>query len=116
MTNVTNETKRSMTERLRVDEIRNRIAQVVWLVAVACALILVAAALLIALGGNDGNALVDFVKQTAARLDFDVFDRNNGVFDFEGKNAATKNAVVNYGLAALVWLVAGKILSGIIRK
>ena len=116
MTNVTDQNTRTMTERLRVNEIRNRIAQAVWWVAVAFALVLVAAALLIALGGNDGNALVDFVKQTADRLDFDVFDRSNGVFDFEGENAATKNAVVNYGLAALVWLVAGKILSGIIRK
>ncbi len=49
---------------------------------------------------------MDFVKQTAAQLDFEVFDRGNGVFEFEGKNAATKNAVVNWGLAAVVWLVA----------
>ena len=81
-----------------------------------CALVLVAGALMVALGANDANALVDLVKQTAAQLDFGVFDRRNGVFEFEGKNAATKNAVVNWGLAAVVWLVLGKIVSGIIRK
>jgi len=72
-------------------------------------------ALLVALGGNDGNDLVDFVKRYADKVDLGVFDRQNGVFDFDGKNRQTKN-VVNWGLGAVVWLVIGKVVSGVIRK
>jgi len=113
------EKKKSRVIRPDVTELRGWIAQGVWLIALACALVLVAGALLIALGGNEGNDLVDFIKRTADRVDFGVFDRRNGVFDFEGKKGKsdeTKNALVNWGLAAVVWLVLGKIVSGIIRK
>ena len=109
-----------LRERLRVTQQvtrgRELLAKAVSIVTGLCALVLVAGALLVALGGNDGNALVDWVKDAAAQIDFGVFDRSNGVFDFEGKNAGTKNAVVNWGLAAVVWLVIGKIVSGVVRK
>lgn len=112
--------KKPLTERLRVTQrvtsARNLLAKGVSVVTGLCALVLVAGALLVALGGNDANALVDWVKQAAAQVDFGVFDRDNGVFEFEGKNAAMKNAVVNWGLAAVVWLVIGKIVSGVVRK
>ena len=125
MTAVANDTtpetaRKPLGQRLRVTErvtqARNLLAKAVSVVTGLFALVLVAGALMIALDANEANALVDFVKQTAAQLDFGVFDRGNGVFEFEGKNAATKNAVVNWGLAAVVWLVLGKIVSGIIRK
>ena len=125
MTAVANDTtpetsRKPLAQRLRITErvtrTRNLLAKAVSVVTGLCALVLVAGALMVALGANEANALVDFVKQTAAQLDFGVFDRRNGVFEFEGKNAATKNAVVNWGLAAVVWLVLGKIVSGIIRK
>ena len=99
------------------DYVRLRIAQVVWLVCVCAALVLAVAALLIALGDsvNRDNALVTFVIDLADKLDFGVFDRQDGVFSFDGKNAEVKNALVNYGLAALAWLIAGRILDRIIR-
>ena len=116
----TTTTRRPLAERLRVTQrvtqTRNLLAKAVSVVTGLCALILVAGALMVALGANDANALVDWVKQAAAQLDFGVFDRRNGVFEFEGKDAATKNVVVNWGLAAVVWLVLGKVVSGIIRK
>jgi hypothetical protein len=109
-----------LRERLRVTQrvtrARDLLAKAVSIVAGLCALVLVAGGLLVALGGNDGNALVDWVKGAAAQVDFGVFDRRNGVFDFEGTSAATKNAVVNWGLAAVVWLVLGKVVSGVVRK
>lgn len=111
--------RKPLARRLRITErvtqARNLLAKAVSVVTGVCALVLVAGALMIALDANEANALVDFVKQTAAQLDVGVFDRGNGVFEFEGKNAATKNAVVNWGLAAVVWLVLGKIVSGIVR-
>ena len=124
MTAVANDTtpetsRKPLAERLRITERvaqgRNLLAKAVSVVTGLCALVLVAAALMIALGANEANALVEFVTQTAAQLDFGVFDPHNGVFEFEGKNAATKDAVVNWGLAAVVWLVLGKVVSGVIR-
>ena len=79
------------------------------------ALILAAGALLIALDANTDNALVEFVLDAADRLDLGVFDRENGIKDFTGKNAETKEALLNWGLAALAWLIGGRILDRIIR-
>lgn len=110
------EKRKSRAIRPSVPELRYWIGQGVWLIALACALLLVAGAMLVALGGNDGNDLVDFVKRYADRVDLGVFDRQNGIFDFEGENRRTKNAVVNWGLGAAVWLVLGKVVSGILRR
>ena len=95
--------------------VRSRIASVVWLVAVVCALILAVGALLIALNANQDNAIVKFVLDAADTLDLGVFSRTEGIFTFEGANAATKNALVNWGIAAIAYLVVGKILDRIIR-
>ena len=79
MTAVANDTtpetaRKPLAERLRVTERvtqgRNLLAKAVSVVTGLCALVLVAGALMIALGANDANALVEFVKQTAAQLDF----------------------------------------------
>ena len=48
-------------------------------------------------------------------MDLGVFYRDDGVKEFTGENAATKNALFNWGLAAVVWLVVGRILDRIIR-
>ena len=96
------------------DAVRNRIAAAIWLVAVVCALFLAVGALLIALDANQNNVVVQFVLDGAALLD-GPFSRQNGVFTFEGSNAATKNALVNWGIAAIAYLVVGKILDRIIR-
>ncbi|MGB0102451.1 MAG: hypothetical protein WBP61_19390 [Nocardioides sp.] len=95
--------------------VRLRVAQVVWTVAVVCALFLAVGALLVALDANPDNALVRFVLDMADLVDLDVFSRSNGIFDFSGENAATKNALVNWGLGAVAYLVVGRILERIIR-
>ena len=84
---------------------------------VIAALFLAVGALLIALGDsvNRSNDLVQFVLDTADKLDLGVFDLDDGVFSFQGKNAETKDALLNWGLAALTWLIAGRILDRILR-
>jgi hypothetical protein len=99
------------------DFVRLRLAQLVWLVCVVAALILAAGALLIALQDsvNRSNDLVQFVLDAADKIDLGVFDRDDGVFSFAGKNAETKDALVNWGIAAVAWLIGGRILDRIIR-
>ena len=38
------------------------------------------------------------------------FSRKNGIFEFHGENATTKDAVVNWGIAAIVYLAIGRYL------
>ena len=95
--------------------VRLRVAQLVWLAAVVCALFLAVGALLIALDANRDNALVRFVLDVADVLDLDVFSRHNGVFTFDGSDAATKNALANWGLAAIAYLVVGRVLERVVR-
>ena len=94
---------------------RLRLAQVIWVAAVVCALFLAVGALLVALDANQDNALVKFVLDVAGVLDLDVFSRRNGVFTFDGSDAATKNALTNWGLAAVAYLVVGRVLERVIR-
>jgi hypothetical protein len=95
--------------------LRVRIAQVVWLICVLCALVLALGALLIALNANRDNALVQFVLDAADAVDLGVFSKDDGIKQFTGPNAATKNALFNWGLGAIAWLVVGRILDRIIR-
>ena len=92
-----------------VNVVRSRIASLVWLVAVICALFLAVGALLVALKMNQANPIVSFILDMANRLDFGTFK------DFTGKGAATKEALTNWGIAAVIYLVAGKVLDRIIR-
>ncbi len=89
--------------------LRVKIASVVWLVAVICALFLAVGALLVALKMNQDNSIVSFVLDGARKLDFGEFKT------FDGKDAAVKSALTNWGIAAVIYLVAGKILDRIIR-
>ena len=100
--------------RPSVNSIRSKVASVVWLIAVVCALFLAVGALLIALKANQENSVVAFVLDGAGLLE-GPFSREGGIFEFDGKNAEVKNALVNWGLAAIVYLVIGKILDRLIR-
>lgn len=111
------EKKRRLTgQRVKAGSlaVRSKVASVVWLIAVICALFLAVGALLIALKANQDNAIVEFVLKGADLLD-GPFSRDNGIFTFDGKDAATKSALVNWGIAAVVYLIIGKILDKIIR-
>lgn len=98
-----------------VTSVRVVLGQVVWAIAVLAALFLALGALLIAVQANQDNALVKFVLNVADVVDLGLFDRDNGIKQFTGENAATKNALFNWGIGALAWLVVGRILDRILR-
>ena len=107
-----------MAERKKgrgTDALRARLAQVIWLAAVVCALLLAVGALLIALDANQDNALVKLVLDVADAVDLNVFSRDNGIFTFDGSDAATKSALANWGLGAVAYLVVGRILERVVR-
>lgn len=95
--------------------VRSRIASLVWLVAVICALFLAIGALLVALKANRHNSVVSFILGGADKLDLGVFSRKDGIFTFHGKDAAIKDALVNWGIGAIVYLVVGKFVDRVIR-
>jgi len=98
-----------------VTRVRIALAQVVWLLFLAAALFLAVGALLIAVDANQDNALVKFVLEGADRVDLGIFSKDNGIKEFTGANAETKNALFNWGLGAVAWLVVGRILDRLIR-
>lgn len=98
-------------------KVRDRLAHVLWLVCVVFALFLAVGALLIVLGSSidRDNALVEFVLDGAKVFDLDVFSIDGGVVDFVGKNSDEKNALANYGMGAVLWLVVGRVLQRVVR-
>jgi hypothetical protein len=97
--------------------VRVRVAQLVWVICALAALVLAVAALCIALKANLGNSLVTFCIDTADKLDLGVFSRTDGVAHWKGHDHAsvTKNALVNWGLAAVIWLIIGRIVERLVR-
>ncbi|MDX6358090.1 MAG: hypothetical protein QOH37_1144 [Nocardioidaceae bacterium] len=111
-------TKRTVPVGATVNKVRDLVAQAIWIVCVLAALVLAVAALCIALKANADNGLVKFFVDTADKLDFGVFSRGkDGVAHFKGHTHAadTKNALINWGLAAVVWLVGGRIVERVVR-
>ena len=98
-----------------VDAVRARLAQVVWLVCVLAALVLAVGALLVALRADEGNDLVSFVLAATDTVDLGVFSRDDGLTQFVGKDAGVRNALVNWGIGAIAWLVLGRVLDRLIR-
>jgi hypothetical protein len=94
---------------------RVTLAQIIWLACALCALLLAVGALLVALDANRSNALVEFVLKAADFVDLGVFSRADGIKEFRGQGADVKNALFNWGLGAIAWLVAGRIADRIIK-
>lgn len=94
---------------------RSVVGQLVWLVCLVAAIVLAVGALLVVLKANTDNSLVKAVLNLADRADVGVFDRNNGIKQFHGSNPAVKNALFNWGIGAVAWLVVGRVLERIIR-
>lgn len=88
--------------------LRSRIATAVWLLAVVAALILAVGALLIALDANPHNAAVGRVLDAANRIDWFFWK----ILEMKDR---TQNHLVNWGLAAVSYLVVGRIADRIIR-
>jgi hypothetical protein len=100
---------------INVDSIRNRIAQVLWVLCVVAALFLAVGALTFALKANADNSLVGFVRDGADVVDLGIFSIDNGIKEFTGSNADIKNALFNWGIGAVAWLILGRILERVVR-
>jgi hypothetical protein len=100
-----------------VAQVRTRVAQVVWLLFVVAAVFLAVGALCIALGFEKDNPLVAFILDGADFFDLDIFSRRKGegLKSFGGANADVKNALLNWGLAAIAYLVVGRIAVRLIQ-
>src|SRR4051812_48342156 len=98
-----------------ITRVRVILAQVIWLLFLVAALFLAVGALLIAVDANQDNALVKFVLDGADRVDLGIFSKDNGIKEFSGANAETKNALFNWGIGAAVWLLMGRLLDRLIR-
>lgn len=94
-----------------LNAVRSGVASAIWLIAVLAALVLAVGALLIALGFNEGHPLVEFVIDTAARIDLGELKS----FEGTGDKVLTKWVLVNWGIAALAYLIIGKLLDRLIR-
>jgi hypothetical protein len=93
------------------DVVRDTTAKIVRVVFLVFAVVLALGAFLVAVRDNvsQDNVLVKLVLDIADAID-GPFSRDNGIFEFHGKSAETKDAVVNWGIAALVYLVIGRFL------
>lgn len=66
-------------------------------------------------GANRQNEAVRFDLDAAASVDLGVFSRTDGIKQFSGGSADLKNALFNWGLGAVAWLVIGKVLDEVVR-
>jgi hypothetical protein len=95
--------------------IRAKVARAVRIVFGVLAAILALGAVLVVLRNNinESNAVVKLITDIADAVS-GPFSRNNGIFDFHGKHAVPKNALLNWGIAAIVYLLIGRLLAGAI--
>ena len=90
----------------------HQVARAVRIVFGVLAAILALGALLVVLRDNinESNAVVKLITDVADAIS-GPFSRDDGIFDFTGKNAESKNALLNWGIAAIVYLFIGRILA-----
>jgi hypothetical protein len=89
--------------------IRTRLARIWRIVFGVLAAILALGALLVVLRDNinESNSVVKLITDVADAIS-GPFSRDDGIFDFTGKNAESKNALLNWGIAAIVYLFIGR--------
>jgi hypothetical protein len=99
----------------RQHAIRAQVARVIRVVFAVLAAILALGALLVVLRANinEDNPVVQLITDVADTIS-GPFSLDGGIFDFEGKNAESKNALLNWGIAAVVYLVIGRVLANLV--
>jgi hypothetical protein len=99
-----------------VADLRRKMAAVVKIVFTLLAALLALAAVLVVAGKyvSSGNALVKLVLNLAKVFD-GPFSKDNGVFTFTGANAEKLDAVVNWGLGAVVYMAIGNFLHRVMQ-
>lgn len=84
---------------------------------VVAALVLALGAILVALRDNvsQTNVLVKAILDVAGAID-GPFARENGIFAFTGEDAVTRDAVVNWGIGAIVYLLVGRVINRLLAR
>lgn len=110
-------TKAKRTSAETVTSVRKGVASAIWLLAVLAAIILAIGALMVALDFNPHNGIVNFFVRTAHNIDLGSFKtfRPSGKSPGAAHSALVKTVLVSWGIAAVIYLVVGKILDRIIR-
>jgi hypothetical protein len=95
--------------------VRSKAARVVRIVFGVLAAILALGAVLVVLRNNinEQNTIVELITNVADAIS-GPFSRDDGIFSFKGKSAESKNALLNWGIAAIVYLVIGRLLASVI--
>lgn len=103
--------ERAKARQAETDQVRDTMAKILRVVFLVFSVVLALGAFLVAAQDNvsQSNELVKFVLNFADAID-GPFSRKNGIFEFHGENAETKDAVVNWGIAAIVYLAIGRYL------
>lgn len=106
---------RATRDRASRTAVLSQVATVLRIVFGVLAAILALGALLVVLGHNinQANPLVRFVLHVADAIS-GPFSRTNGIFAFHGKHAVAKNVLLNWGIAAIVYLLIGRFLSRLV--
>jgi len=92
-----------------IKRLRTLLGEIVWFACLLAATALLLGAVLVALDANTRNALVAAVLSAADWADLGVFSRTAGIKQFTGDGATVRNAMTNWGLGAVAWLVMGRI-------
>ena len=109
------EPRRTKRGQAQANALRAQLARLIRIVFGVLAAILALGALLVVLRSNinEDNSVVQFITDVADAIS-GPFSLQDGVFDFSGKNADAKNALLNWGIAAVVYLVIGRVLSNLV--
>jgi len=92
-----------------IRRLRTLLGEIAWFACLLAATALLLGAVLVVLEANTRNALVAAVLRAADWADLGVFSRTAGVKQFTGEGAGVKNAITNWGLGAVAWLVVGRV-------
>src|SRR5665811_691668 len=87
-------------------------AGIVGTVGLVCSVILAAGALLFALGADQGSGFVGSIADLCNFLVGPLSD----LFNFSGRNAETKQALVTWGLGSMIYLLASRLVQSLLMR
>lgn len=108
---------RSRKRQQDLTALRLRLATIVKVVFGFFAVVLALGALLVVFGRSVSaeNPVVKFIWDFADAID-GPFGRTDGIFDFDGENGPKLDALVNWGIAAIFYLVIGNVLRRLLTR
>ena len=97
------------------DAVRAQLSRAFSIIGAVLAAILALGALIVVLRHNINldNPIVRGILNVADAVS-GPFSRNDGIFHFTKKGAIEKNALLNWGIAAIVWLIIGRVASNLV--